>query len=549
MASLVDETEKTEFNLYPVPDELEPFLEQHTATGGASFKQNIINSAFNKRPKVITDKIQYPLNASYGFCIKLIDFLNFVQKHESSEIINTYFTPINLQIPNIPFISNQIVTYLKDGSSRLFPGTYNRPSIPISFIQTELYIFNHLPKYITEIPPIIYYYQYFLDPNFNPNFQQTPNQIKQPELKLMQYNLSIRPTLDELYRQINPNFHPSRSQTILNNLTTTSQGHTTHAVDIVDEFKTLISKEQLKILIDKSRKLDDTILELTSLKEGNKLLEDRIKYLENQLDNKTDLINNSIDTLYTTHLTKIEELNRTIESLNNKVLNLSIENAELKTNQIHQINQLNQNNQIVESSRDLQGFSTIVATHKIEQEKQINSQLSKINELTSINKIKDEEINKIKQENKELQQKIEILNNTNSTLTTELNTFTLVIKNKDKIIEDKDKAYLALQETLNSILDSNNKLTSEITNKNFEIQKLTIKINQMSVDNIISQGKHNQLINEIVTKYIKLRYEKDVTLIAVMFEYDNKVYFNKIDNRLFEVTDKGSIKSIEITSI
>ena len=71
----------------------------------------------------------------------------------------------------------------------------------------------------------------------------------------------------------------------------------------------------------------------------------------------------------------------------------------------------------------------------------------------------------------------------------------------------------------------------------------------MSVDNIISQGKHNQLINEIVTKYIKLRYEKDVTLIAVMFEYDNKVYFNKIDNRLFEVTDKGSIKSIEITSI
>ena len=538
MTSLV---EKTEFNLYPVPESIEPFLDTNT-NGLCSFKSYIKSKAFNRRPDDQIRGIPYPLNASYGYCIKLNDFLNFLEKNESSEIYATYIGIINRSQPNVALISHQIVSYLKCSGSRLFPGNYHNNSIQIGCINQVLYIMNHLPKYIDEIPVYIYYLQYFLDGNMK--------EIQKSQYKVEPYTQSITPSLELLYSTINPEFKPETNKTSVSRISFITNNQTKHAVELRDnDDSTVIKKEKLRDLTEKVRNLDDIKLENNLLKETIRTLEINNSYLQSQLDNKFDSVNNSIDTLYSTHLTRTEKLEEEIKLLNDTILSLTSINAEYKVKIQNQQEKIENDRSIIEKTRDLQGFNTTFLEHILSLEKEIESLKTKEDEYKSQIKDQQESIKTLEfnynQVNLEIFSHKEKIENLNIELTIEKQS----CESKDRIIDSKNNLVKELQERITK-LNQNLTISNEINTTNeLKILNLEDDINKTKTEVIVNEKRHNQVISDIISKYIKNKYGKDITLTAVMFEYLNKFYFVKIDNRLFEVIDSESLKHIEITNL
>lgn len=655
--SLIDETMKTEFNLYPVEDTLESFLMQPNNTTGASFKQYIVNKAFNGRPKNITDKFNYLLNTSYGFCVKLGNFLNFIYKHESTEIINTYITPINIQIPNLAFISNQLVTYMKDGSSRLFPGFYNKPSIIIYCINNELYILNHVCKYVDEVPTYIYYAQHFLDPNYNPTLQPVPTQIKQPEYKIIEYVSGVRPTIFELFAAMNPFFKPTTSKPQANIITATENHQRHHNIsndiEIQEEFKTLITKEELKSVTRKAREYDDLKIQFDEMKKTNSILEDRVHQADTEVGLferlYTDLQNREAN--YTEKIQNIEEQNRNLikyqvlytenqqfiqrgrdfqgyDTTLNKIINNQEETiTKLNTDlskQEETIAKLNadftreieeRNTTIRNDTKIKEDFSSTIKSlesqvSQLTQEKQrqleniqnlqtelqsrnstIQQNFDKIKALTISNSqyentiidLKDR-ITTLDANNTILQIRVQNYHQENQTLKTELSTirtklvnleisenifstqntqlqseiqrFKLQFDQNNVLLAQREKAYNELNATLQPLLadiqrlnEENNINKNEVARLRIETQTQSQRLVELTPDNIVAFNKQNEFISDIIKKYAKKQYDKDVKLFSTMITYNNNYYIIRSDNQLYSLDDVSTFKISQLTTL
>lgn len=518
--SLIDETEKTEFNLFPVEETLEEYLKQPITTTGASFKQLVINLAFNKRPTLITDRFNYMLNVTYGYCVKLKDFLTFVCKHEYPEIINTYITPINIQIPNQAFISNQLITYMKDGSSRLFPGFYYKPSLLVIVINNELYIMNHVCKYIDEVPLYIYYTQYFLETNFNPALQQAPNQIKNPEIKLMEYTVGIRPSITELFKEMNPSFKPTSKKLQTENITFTSNQHRHHnipseGVDIQEDYRQPVTKEELKNLLRKSREVDDAKLRLEEIQNTNKALEDRAKHSENN--------EAFFEKLYADSQERETDYQNKIKSLEDVIQATECQIRELIPYQVL----YTENKEFIQRGRDFHGYDTTMNSILSEKEEENNILSQKINKLKhdiqekdKIIQTKNQTLTNLEEDNKSLNLRVtqlEDLNKTQNESTLRLqNTLIEKIndiqtyKNKIKELTTSNNNF---QNEIENFKESTNQLQNTLTEKINDIQTHKNKIKELTVSNNNLQNESVTLKKELESQNLNLtkRYQDSST--------------------------------------
>lgn len=530
--SLLDETMKSKFNLYPVQDEVESILLENIE--GNTFKQNILNYAFGKMPITTTEKIPYVFNAAYGFAIKLEDFLKFVYKHEYPEVINLHLTPINLQIPNIALFSHLIVQYLNNSHSKLFPGNFPYQSIPIENINNTLYILNHISKYIDEVPPYIYYTQYFLQGNFNPMLNQTPMQIKAPERKILNYVPAYKPTIQQLMNKIDPEFTPSTSKPQQSIISTAGNNNIkSESIEVLETYNTMITKEQLKSLIEKSREIDNLRMELAHQKEINENLKSQTKSYEtneiiferiyNELIKEKDLYN---------------ELKRQNEQ-QEKILDLSVKLNTLKIQyeEIKKINeQLRSIGQIESYNKQLHEIIKNLTDQQTKSEEEINKQKLLVVQMKETFKLSLEEQKELLQNKETLIKQLSFDND---------------ILSK----ENESNKYLISQTNtkVEKLLEINRSQSKEVLELKSKIEDQTIEISQLNI--IKDELNHLKerlsdkrgLLNRTFIEYVKQKYDKDIDPFAIIFQYKGEFYV--ISKGKLYLSDISKILSTEIPTL
>ena len=563
--SPLDETMKSKFNLYPVQDEVESILLENIE--GNTFKQNILNYAFGKMPIKHTEKIPYVFNAAYGFCIKLEDFLRFVYKHEYPEIINSHLTPINLQIPNISLFSHLIVQYLNNSQSKLFPGYFPYQSIPIENINSTLYILNHISKYIDEVPPYIYYTQYFLQGNFNPMLNQTPMQIKAPERKILNYVPAYRPTIQQLMNKIDPEFIPSTSKSNPKIISTsTTNNIKSESIEVLETYNTTITKEQLKLLIEKSRDVDTLRQELTHQKEINKQLESQIKEHESN-EIVFEKVYDEMRKEKELYFEQRKEQEKIIIKQQSEILNLSVElnivkiryeECKLKVEEqevqlVPSIQANFYNKQLHEIISTLEKQHEILIRENGSLKEIINKQKEDIAILTKQEKEYIHTINTYKNNQEELEQKYQDKQEE-------------LLQEKNKEIINKQKYEETLMVLLNKqkeLLQQIEILSKQVTILQLEIQNKAEEISLKKIrieEQILRSEKDQKTIkkyqeNEVIlSNTIK---EKDTLIERLTFDNDvltkeketNTHLINQTDIKLGKLLESNRILSQEILQI
>ena len=262
-------------------------------------------------------------------------------------------------------------------------------------------------------------------------------------------------------------------------------------------------------------------------------LENKLKEEKNQSENKISLI---------------------IEEYENKIKNQEIELKEENDNLQNELNDINEehNNYVTNAEHEFELLNQKIET----MEKSLKEAKENIEKENEKNKNNIENINNIyNKERKELQNKIDIINNE---LNNKEKEYTLLISRKEqleKIINDKE-------EIINQIRDNNIKDKDEFNNKYEELKKEYDKLKDNSMmknleyirdSALLNQqieylNKKNEDINKIIEDNQK-RYEEKLFKLRNEVEKDLNEKFERLKNEKNEIENKLLNKKKEMKEL
>lgn len=160
-----DNSQKSSGTFFHVPDDL--VIEKGPI-------MQLLNDVYSTQIQNLSVCLDYKLNASYGFCVLLSDFINFYKNYDQINSRGKYDQEISMiDRMNQGQIQNLIIRILEEENSKLFIYNPSFKYLTLQLIGNTYYIFNFMSVYIEEMKPYIYYIKYTGDPKHNDAFKAT----------------------------------------------------------------------------------------------------------------------------------------------------------------------------------------------------------------------------------------------------------------------------------------------------------------------------------------------------------------------------------------